>query len=512
MFDRRSLLLGGAAAFTGCASAPAGEPDPAADAEFRTLVERLGTRARETRPFLLQRFDASRLTPLGRILYDALLPGAEADAALARRTWGASGAPYAVTHRSGAYRRASALREDDRPRISAREVNRETNALRADAERGVIAPDFALDESIAAVEVARSRVAASPNDRHAVIADALADQVELLRDLRARAGSNPGVWRLPEGESFYAQTLQFQLGAPVDPAEAHTRALARCRDFQSEADALLRAQGLTHGSVGERLRALMRDERHLVAQTDEGKARAVAQMNERLARSRELLADVIDDAAAAPGEVRGLAADLEANGTQGRRQGAIYFVDLGATRPVWTLPSVVHHEVLPGHIHQAPYEGAANAPDLQRRYAGGYSEGWATYAEQIAGEAGAYDGDRLARLGYLQWMLFRYARVVADTGIHAMRWSRERAITEMRALQGDSIAFVSIEDDVTRFCIQPGAYAAQGLAALHIAELRERTRRTARGGFDIRRFHTAMLQHGPLSPPGLDAAARAAFA
>jgi uncharacterized protein (DUF885 family) len=179
---------------------------------------------------------------------------------------------------------------------------------------------------------------------------------------------------------------------------------------------------------------------------------------------------------------------------------------------VWTLPSVVHHEVLPGHIHQAPYEGAANAPDLQRRYAGGYSEGWATYAEQIAGEAGAYDGDRLARLGYLQWMLFRYARVVADTGIHAMRWSRERAITEMRALQGDSIAFVSIEDDVTRFCIQPGAYAAQGLAALHIAELRERTRRTARGGFDIRRFHTAMLQHGPLSPPGLDAAARAAFA
>ena len=72
------------------------------------------------------------------------------------------------------------------------------------------------------------------------------------------------------------------------------------------------------------------------------------------------------------------------------------------------------------------------------------------------------------------------ARVVADTGIHAMRWSRERAIEEMRALQGDSIAFVSIEDDVVRFCAQPGVYAAQGLAALHIAELRERTRRAAR--------------------------------
>jgi len=79
----------------------------------------------------------------------------------------------------------------------------------------------------------------------------------------------------------------------------------------------------------------------------------------------------------------------------------------------------------------------------------------------------------------------------------------------MRALQGESIAFVSIEEDVLRFCVQPGVYAAQGLAMLHIADLRERMRRDAR--FDIKRFHTAMLEHGPLSPPGLEQAARAAL-
>jgi uncharacterized protein (DUF885 family) len=233
-------------------------------------------------------------------------------------------------------------------------------------------------------------------------------------------------------------------------------------------------------------------------------------MNVRLARARGLLANTVEDADAAPGEVRRIQANAEANGTAGRRQGAVYFVDLGARRPLWTLPSVAHHEVFPGHIYQAPFEGAAEPLDLQVRYASGYSEGWATYGEMLADEAGAFADDPLGRIGYLQWMLFRLGRVVADTGIHAMGWSRERAIEEMRALQGESIAFVSIEEDVSRFCVQPGLYTVQGLTTLHLHDLRERMRR--RAGFDAKRFHTAMLSYGPLSPPGLDQAAHAALA
>jgi uncharacterized protein (DUF885 family) len=185
---------------------------------------------------------------------------------------------------------------------------------------------------------------------------------------------------------------------------------------------------------------------------------------------------------------------------------------LGAPRPRWSLPSVVHHELIPGHILQAPYEEAASAAALQVRYASGYSEGWAVYAEQLADEAGVYADDPLARIGYLHWMLFRMARVVADTGIHALHWSRQRAVDEMRALQGPAIAFVSIEDDVVRFCAQPAAHAAQGLTALHLAQLRGRTERAAGAAFDVKRFHNAMLRFGPLSPPGLDQAALTAFA
>jgi len=512
--DRRALLLGGAAALAGCASAPAAAPapagDPEADGELLTLVERLAERSRRSRFFILRRFDADRLTPSGRILYEAVLQGAEADSALAARSWGANGLPYAVTHRGGAHRRATELEEGEDSRTLARSLNEETNQLEGDAARGVIAPAFVLEPTIASVRAAAARSFELGVNWSERLADAFSRQLEVLEALLARAPADGGVWRFPDGENFYAQTLQFQLGAAVDPREAHERALARCRELQSEADTLLRGYGLVQGSVAERLRALAADPRHVVA-SNEQKTRAVAAMNERLAHVRVLLADAIEGVADTPADVRRLAANIEDNGKQGRRQGSVYFVDLGAARPSWTLPSVVHHELVPGHILQARYSRSA-PPVLQLRHAQGYNEGWATYAEQLADDVGAFADDPLGRIGYLQWMLFRMARIVVDTGIHVMRWDRARAVEEMRALQGDSIAFVPIEEDVARFYAQPGAHAAQGSAAMHIADLRERTRRAAGANFSMTRFHAAMLQRGPLSPPGLDQAARAEFA
>jgi uncharacterized protein (DUF885 family) len=510
MLDRRAVLFAGASVLASCASAPAA-PDPATDAQFRDLVDRLAERSRRSRPFLLRRFDPSRLTSEGRILYEALLPGAEADAAISRRDWGVNALPYAVTHRYGAYRRAAELRAEDDPDSAARQVHDDTNRMQGDAQRGVIAPNFLLDATNTAVEAATARVLAQEGDRYEPLAHALTRQLEVLRGLRQRAPGDAGVWQFEDGDEFYAQTLQFHFGAPIAPHDAHELALSRAHELQAEMDAVMRAQGFTHGAVTERLRGLLADQNRLIVRDAAGIAATVAEMNDRLTRARVLLAPVIDGIAEAPAEVRRLPANLEASGTQGRRVGSIYYVDLGAARPRWTLPSVVHHELIPGHILQAPYEEAASAPALQERYASGYGEGWAAYAEQLADEAGAFADDPLARIGYLQWMLFRMARVVADTGIHALRWSRQQAVDEMRALQGDSIAFVSIEDDVVRFCAQPGAHAAQGLTALHIAQLRTRTERAAGAAFDPRRFHEAMLRYGPLSPPGLDQAARAAF-
>src|SRR5262245_60784115 len=129
MLDRRRLLLAGAAALGGCASATPVEPDAVADAEFRDALIQMGDRPRSERAMLLRRFDPRRLTPEGRILYDAVLPGAAADAALADFAWGQSGTPYPVTHRNGAYRRAAEMRTEDRPEDSVRDVAADTAAL-----------------------------------------------------------------------------------------------------------------------------------------------------------------------------------------------------------------------------------------------------------------------------------------------------------------------------------------------------------------------------------------------
>jgi uncharacterized protein (DUF885 family) len=502
MIHRRDVLRASAAMFaTGFASPAAADEDAAAD--LRRLVDRLADRSRTTRPFLLRRFDASRLNARERVLYETLLPGAEADAALARRSWGRNSAPYPVTHRNGSWRRAAELREEDRIRGSVRAVQQETNAIEAAERRGVVAPDFVIDATLPELRSAAQRVAdANVADGDTLVA-ALTRQAEALGAQRATAAREPGMWRLPDGEAFYAQTLQFQLGATVDAREAHGRALERCRELQSEAGRLLRSLGYTQGSVAQRLKAFAAEDRYQIRDRDA----LVGNMNAQLEKVRALLPPVLD--LPTPGGIQQLDPARSNNGTRGQRVGANYLVDLQARRPLWSFASVVHHEHSPGHILQSRFN--RGVPDLQQRYSSGYGEGWATYAEMLADEIGAFEGDVPGRIGYLQWMMFRTARVVGDTGMHVMRWSRERTIEQMYELQGESISFVTIEDDVTRFAAQPGTFAAQGLAAMQLMELRERTQRAAGDRFTLTAFHDAALRAGPLSPPGLEQAMRAAF-
>ncbi|HRE45614.1 MAG TPA: hypothetical protein PKY87_16805, partial [Terricaulis sp.] len=151
---------------------------------------------------------ARALSPQGQILRASIFSGAEADAALAQL--GYSPSPYAVTQRNGAYRSASP---------SAEAIARDTAQLEADAARGIIAPDFIIDAALPLVEAAAAR---APQDA----ATALAAQAAALRLSRAQASAESGAWRLPHGEAFYRSALQFYLGAPVEPIEAHEAALA----------------------------------------------------------------------------------------------------------------------------------------------------------------------------------------------------------------------------------------------------------------------------------------------
>jgi uncharacterized protein (DUF885 family) len=234
------------------------------------------------------------------------------------------------------------------------------------------------------------------------------------------------------------------------------------RVAQARADTLLKGQGLRRGSVAERLRALAKDERWLYPDSDAGRAAAVAEMNRRIAAPGLRAAF---DGPMPAAEVR-----LAPAGRAGYREPGAYYIDLKdiRTRPAWTLPSVAFHEVIPGHLLQMGVTGQPAAAPL--------FEGWAIYAEQLAADLGAYAGDPMGEIGYLQWRLFRLGRVVVDDGLHRQGWSRDRAIAELTALQGQSIAFISIEADVDRIAANPGRYGAEGLRALAIGAGRPRER------------------------------------
>jgi uncharacterized protein (DUF885 family) len=297
----------------------------------------------------------------------------------------------------------------------------------------------------------------------------------------------------------YTAALSQAYGGPVDPAAAHARARTAAEAIQARADVLLKGQGLSAGSVAERLRALAKDARFLYPDDEAGRDRAVADMNARLAAFRPRVAAALGDLPIAPAAVRRMPAADVAAGKGGYRvapadgKPGAYYVDLRniRARPTWSLPSVAFHEVTPGHLFQMPLQAAACPPDARIKASGAYFEAWGIYAEQLCADLGAYAGDPLGEIGYLQWRLFRLGRIVADTGLHALGWSRERAVGEMTALQGQSIAFITIEADVDRIAAAPGKYAAEGLGALALADWRPKLRTLWPA------YHKAVLASGP---------------
>jgi uncharacterized protein (DUF885 family) len=282
---------------------------------------------------------------------------------------------------------------------------------------------------------------------------------------------------LGAAEDGYRAALAKAHGGDVHPAAAFARLQAAARGAQARADRLLRGQGLSAGGVGARLRALAADPRWLYPDSDEGRDRAVADMNARLAALKPRLAVAFGDRPIPPAEVRRMSPADVAAGKGGYRvapadgQSGVYYVDLRnlRARPVWTLPTVAFHEAVPGHLLQlglAPRTAPAPA----------FFEAWGTYAEQLAADVGAYGDDPRGEIGYLHWRLFRLARGIADLGLHTRGWSRGAAIATVRDLQGFPAAFVGIEADVDRAIAGPGRAAAEALTALDLAERRPRSR------------------------------------
>jgi uncharacterized protein (DUF885 family) len=180
----------------------------------------------------------------------------------------------------------------------------------------------------------------------------------------------------------------------------------------------------------------------------------------------------------------------------GKRAG-IYWINLRDTaeRPTWTLPALTYHESIPGHHVQLSIQQEANLPLLRKvSFYGAYGEGWALYAEQLAAEMGEYDDDLAGHIGHLQSSMFRAVRLVVDTGMHSMGWTREQAIQFFKDNTGKTDQDITVEVD--RYIVWPGQALAYKLGQLKIRELRTAAEKKLGANFNVRRFHDAVLEQG----------------
>ena len=166
-------------------------------------------------------------------------------------------------------------------------------------------------------------------------------------------------------------------------------------------------------------------------------------------------------------------------------------------RAKWALPTLVAHETVPGHHLQIARARELGQLPAFRRNGGytAYSEGWALYAETLCDEIGFYSAPE-DRFGYLQAQALRAARLVVDTGLHALGWTRQRAIDPMVEQVGESPVFITSEVD--RYLSLPGQALAYKVGQLHILALRERARQALGLRFDLRRFNNAVIDQGAL--------------
>jgi uncharacterized protein (DUF885 family) len=322
-----------------------------------------------------------------------------------------------------------------------------------------------------------------------------------------KAREEPGVWRLAGGDAYYADALRLYTTTDVSPADIHKAGEKLVADISKRMDGLLLELGQEEGTVGQRMRALALDPANVFPDTPEGQAALIAAVESHIQWIEPRLSRIIESGPKGKLEIRHApqiardtapSAYYRAAALDGSRP-ATYNLNLGSTLdwPVWSLATLSFHEAAPGHHIQAGRaRERANQPVLGYLVANpAFAEGWGVYAEDLADELGAYEADKLAKLGYLQSLLFRAARLVADTGIHSQRWSREQAIEYLTSTTGLSRA--RIENEVDRYTVWPGQACSYMTGRETLRRLRDAARQELGAAFDIRTFHEQVLAPGP---------------
>ncbi len=411
----------------------------------------------------------------------------------------------------------------------ARMLDQESARIADQASRGILPPNFIARTALGQMQdyrkvaVAQQKLVTSLTERtqklglagdwnarvtalvETQVYPALERQIATYTKATAKATDVAGVHRLPDGAAYYEWALHLGTSTNLSPREVHAVGLEQNKMLQSRIDAILKAQGISQGTVGARLLALSKDPKRFYADNDKGRDELIAYCNDRIDAVRALMPKISNMNLKAPLEVRRVPVDIEAGAPLGYMnfasldgsRPAIYYINLKSTTlwPKSEIATLTAHEGLPGHAWQGAYlaEHHDELP-LMSSLVGfnAFIEGWALYAEQLVDEFGLYVNDPFSQIGYLQAQQFRACRLVVDTGMHAMKWTREQAIRFLVESTGRGEQAMTSEID--RYTVSPGQACGYKVGHNEILRQRERAKAALGARFDLPGFNDALVQ------------------
>ncbi|WGM46678.1 hypothetical protein KOAAANKH_01551 [Brevundimonas sp. NIBR10] len=495
----------------------------------------------------LSAIDRNALTTQSKVYFDSVKFFGETVASGSDFPYGGGQypSPYTISQLGGAYQSVPDFLDSQHSIETAQDAeaylsrlsdlgkvyDQETERMRADFGAGAVPPDFVIDRTTGQMDrtldadaagltlvtsVARRAEAKGLAGDWSARALAIVSR-EVLPALRrqrdALAGQRPtavhdaGVWRLPQGEAYYDFGLRFYTTTGMTGQEIHQMGLEQVAELSARADVLLKAQGLTQGTVGARIASIASQvPGQLYPNTDEAKAVLLTDLNAQMERVMARMPEYFGRLPKSGCDIRRVPKDIEAGAPggyyqspslDGSRPGA-YYINLRDTAewPKYTLPTLTYHEAVPGHHFQiALQQENASAPMLMKILGfSAYSEGWGLYSEQLADEIGMYEGDPWGQIGSIQSLMFRATRLVVDSGLHYKRWSREEGIRYMVDTLGDQES--SIATEVERYAVWPGQASSYKVGHSTWVRLREAAKAKLGPRFDIKGFHDVGLAAG----------------
>ena len=321
--------------------------------------------------------------------------------------------------------------------------------------------------------------------------------------------ANPyhGVWSLPNGDAFYASRLRSYTTTDYTAEEIHQIGLSEVERIGNRMKEIFILLGYeVNKPVGQMMNELNENPDFLYADTPDRKQIVIADYNQMVKEAEEDVRPYFERFPISPVEVRAVPEYSEktaaggyyqAPSLDGSRPGVFYanLYDIKQT-PTFGMRTLTFHEAVPGHHFQIALNLENEDLTMYRKMGyrtSAFTEGWALYSEQLAVEVGMTK-NLFDELGVLQSEMFRANRLVVDTGMHYKKWTREEAMEYMKNTTGMSDTEVRVE--IERYIVWPGQATSYKMGMLKILELREKAKEALGDKFDIRKFHTIVLDQG----------------